>query len=149
LLRALIVQRHWQRFQTFEAQFRHAARDLAKREHDPGLAKLTVSSRQWERWYSGNVKTEPRPDACRVLEHMLGYPVDQLLAPAPQEKDQPASELLLESSTCCPFMACPQGIFLPLPDVPCRVVIEISRLGTETGSGHGLSLVTSRPSAGA
>jgi transcriptional regulator with XRE-family HTH domain len=80
LLRALITQRHWQRFGTFEAQFRHAARELAKRDHDPDLAKLTVSSRQWERWYAGSVKTEPHPDACRVLEHMFGYPVQQLLA---------------------------------------------------------------------
>jgi transcriptional regulator with XRE-family HTH domain len=80
LLRALIAERRWQRFRTFEAQFRWAAREVAKREHDPDLAKLTVSSRQWERWYSGNVKTEPHPDACRVLEHMFGYPVQQLLA---------------------------------------------------------------------
>jgi transcriptional regulator with XRE-family HTH domain len=80
LLRALITERHWQRFQTFEAQFRYAAKELAEREHDPDLAKLTVSSRQWERWYAGNVKTEPHPDACRVLEHMFGYPIQQLLA---------------------------------------------------------------------
>jgi transcriptional regulator with XRE-family HTH domain/tetratricopeptide (TPR) repeat protein len=79
LMRSLITQRHWQKFRTFEAQFRRAARDLAQRDGDPDLAKLTVSSRQWERWYSGNVKTEPHPDACRVLEHMFGRPVQQLL----------------------------------------------------------------------
>lgn len=81
LLRALITERHWQRFGTFEAQFRRAARELAGRESDPDVAKLTVSSRQWERWYSGNVKTEPHPDACRVLEHLFGYPIQKLLAP--------------------------------------------------------------------
>jgi transcriptional regulator with XRE-family HTH domain len=80
LLRALITERHWQRFPTFEARFRRAARELAELDGDPDLAKLTVSSRQWERWYSGNLKTEPHPDACRVLEHMFGYPVQQLLA---------------------------------------------------------------------
>jgi transcriptional regulator with XRE-family HTH domain len=80
LLRSLITERHWQKFRAFQAQFRRAARDLAERDGDPDLAKLTVSSRQWERWYSGNVKTEPHPDACRVLEHMFGYPVQQLLA---------------------------------------------------------------------
>ena len=84
LLRALIAQRHWQSFRAFQAQFCRAARELAERERDPGLAKVTVSSRQWERWYSGNVKTEPYPDACRVLEHMFGYPVQQLLASAEQ-----------------------------------------------------------------
>jgi transcriptional regulator with XRE-family HTH domain len=82
LLRALIAERHWQNFRTFEKQFRRAAQDLAGRDRDPDLAKLTVSSRQWERWYSGNVKTEPYPDACRVLEHMFGYPVHQLLSSA-------------------------------------------------------------------
>jgi transcriptional regulator with XRE-family HTH domain len=85
LLRVLIAERHWQRFQVFEAQFRRAARELAERDGDPDLAKLTVSSRQWERWYSGNVRTEPYPDACRVLEHLFGYPVQQLLAPAGQQ----------------------------------------------------------------
>jgi transcriptional regulator with XRE-family HTH domain len=85
LLRVLIAERHWQRFQVFEVQFRRAARELAERDGDPDLAKLTVSSRQWERWYSGNVRTEPYPDACRVLEHLFGYPVRQLLAPAGQQ----------------------------------------------------------------
>jgi hypothetical protein len=70
-----------------EAQFRRAARELAERDGDPDLAKLTVSSRQWERWYSGSVRTEPYPDACRVLEHLFGYPVQQLLAPAGQQID--------------------------------------------------------------
>ena len=85
LLRALITERHWQRFRTFEAHFRRAAQELAERDGDPDLARLTVSSRQWERWYSGNVRTEPYPDACRVLEHLFGYPVQQLLAPAGQQ----------------------------------------------------------------
>lgn len=80
LMRVLIAERHWQRFKTFELHFRRAAQDLARREGDPELAKLTVSSRQWERWYSGRVKTEPFPDACRVLEHMFGYSVRQLLS---------------------------------------------------------------------
>jgi transcriptional regulator with XRE-family HTH domain len=96
LLRALITQRHWQRFRTFEAQFRRAARELAERERDPDLAKLTVSSRQWERWYAGSVKTEPHPDASRVLEHMFGRPIQQLLAPAQDEQiahDGPVTDL--------------------------------------------------------
>lgn len=80
LLRVLATERQWHRFKTFEAQFQRAARALAKRDSDPDLAKLTISSRQWERWNAGNVKTEPHPDAARVLEHMFGYPVQQLLA---------------------------------------------------------------------
>jgi transcriptional regulator with XRE-family HTH domain len=95
LLRALIAERHWQRFQTFEAQFRRAARELAEREGEPDLAKLTVSSRQWERWYAGNVKTEPYPDACRVLEHMFGYPVQQLLATQESGNGHPKAASLI------------------------------------------------------
>jgi transcriptional regulator with XRE-family HTH domain len=96
LLRTLIAERHWQSFRAFERQFRRAARELAERERDPGLAKLTVSSRQWERWYSGKVKTEPYPDACRVLEHMFGFPVQQLLAPAEQVSAAPELNEILE-----------------------------------------------------
>src|SRR5229473_3675982 len=82
LLRVLIIQRHWQKFSAFESQFRRAAGDLAEQEGEPRLGKVTVSRRQFERWYAGKVKTEPYPDSCRVLEHMFGCPVQQLLAPA-------------------------------------------------------------------
>jgi transcriptional regulator with XRE-family HTH domain len=80
LLRALAIERRWHRFKTFEAQFQRAVRELAEHDGDPQLAKLTISSRQWERWNAGDIKTEPHPDAARVLEHMFGYPVQQLLA---------------------------------------------------------------------
>lgn len=79
LLRALVRERHWQRFETFEAQFTRAAAELAAAEHEPALAKITVSRRQFERWYAGKVKTAPHPDACRVLEHLFGHKVDRLL----------------------------------------------------------------------
>ena len=82
LMRALIVRQHWQKFRAFEVQFKRAARELAERDGDSALAKLTISSRQWERWYSGNVKTEPYPDACLVLEYLFGYPIKELLAPS-------------------------------------------------------------------
>jgi len=82
LLRALVIERHWQKFTTFERQFLRAARELADQAGEPELAKVTVSSRQFERWYAGKVKTEPYPDACRILEFMFGHPVARLLAPA-------------------------------------------------------------------
>jgi hypothetical protein len=82
LLRVLITGRHWQKFETFAAQFRRAAKALAEQQDEPDLAKVTLSPRQFERWYAGKVKTMPHPDSCRVLEHMFGYPVSQLLASA-------------------------------------------------------------------
>jgi hypothetical protein len=82
LLRALVAAKHWQRFETFAGQFRRAALELAEAQNEPGLAKITVSARQYERWIYGDLKTEPWPDASRILEYMFGYPVRQLLAPA-------------------------------------------------------------------
>ncbi|MGH9609689.1 MAG: hypothetical protein ACRD34_08435 [Bryobacteraceae bacterium] len=81
LLRVLITERHWQKFTTFERQFRLAAARLAEQQSEPDLRKVTVSPRQFERWYAGKVKTEPYPDACRVLEYMFGIPVRKLLDP--------------------------------------------------------------------
>jgi hypothetical protein len=106
----LIAKRHWQRFSTFHAQFRRAARELAKREQEPDLAKLTVSLRQWERWCAGNVKTEPYPDACRVLEHMFGYPIQQLLAPKEDSEAQLTAESTGEPSARQSMRAVTPGI---------------------------------------
>jgi hypothetical protein len=91
LLRVLITERHWQKFETFEAQFRRAAVELAKQAGEPDIAKVTVSPRQFERWYAGKVKTVPYPDSCRVLEHLFGYPVRRLLAPSRQATAHSAS----------------------------------------------------------
>src|SRR5579871_4625018 len=82
LLRVLVTGRHWQKFETFEAQFRRAASELSASQGEPDLAKVAVSRRQFERWYAGKVKTVPHPDSCRVLEHMFGHPVGQLLGSA-------------------------------------------------------------------
>jgi transcriptional regulator with XRE-family HTH domain len=82
LLRVLVTRRHWQRFETFEAQFSRAARSLAEQEGEPGLATVSISARQFERWIYGALKTEPWPDASRILEHMFGYPIGQLMGSA-------------------------------------------------------------------
>jgi hypothetical protein len=91
LLRTLITARHWQRYETFAVQFARAARKLAGEEGEEDLAKVSVSARQFERWYGGKLRTTPHPDACRILEHMFGYPVQQLLAQA----DRPSQETSL------------------------------------------------------
>src|SRR5262249_54785368 len=79
LLRALLVERHWQTPKTFRTQFMRAASELAEREGDPALRTLDVSERQGQGWLDG---AQPRPDACRVLELMFGHPVARLLGPA-------------------------------------------------------------------
>src|SRR5260370_35671388 len=103
LLRVLIPGRHWQRFETFSAQFCRAARALAEQDGEPGISRLFVSSRQFERWYAGKVKTVPHPDACRVLEHMFGYPVDQLLGSASQVTVKASGETLGQERSLTAF----------------------------------------------
>ncbi|WP_198358397.1 hypothetical protein [Streptomyces fildesensis] len=82
LLRAIIDERHWGSYATFKIQFENAAKQRAEIERNPHLAALTMSERTYERWYAGAAM--PYPDARRVLEHLFGHPIDQLLAAAPQ-----------------------------------------------------------------
>ena len=67
----MLGQRHWT-YERFRRHYEQTARELA-------LGNLTIGRRQVERWVEGRVKTLPRPDACLVLEHLFGAPVDQLL----------------------------------------------------------------------
>ncbi|WP_425245392.1 tetratricopeptide repeat protein [Streptomyces sp. NEAU-NA10] len=80
LLRQLLQQRHLTTHEAFAAQYERAASRLAELDRDPRLASLQVSPRQFDRWYGGELLTLPRPDACRVLEHMLGRPVSELFS---------------------------------------------------------------------
>ncbi|WP_406201797.1 hypothetical protein OH807_22550 [Kitasatospora sp. NBC_01560] len=79
----MTLQRHWQVYETFRLRFEATANSAAEQENDPRLRGLSVSKRQFERWYGGAVKTRPYPDQCRVLEAMFGVSVGVLLAPAP------------------------------------------------------------------
>src|ERR1044071_8020730 len=85
LLRVLVTRRHWQVYETFRHHYERAAQALAEREGDRRVRGLTVSKRQFERWYGGELKTRPYPDQCRVLEALFDHPVDELLGPAQPE----------------------------------------------------------------
>jgi hypothetical protein len=84
LLRVLVAERHWQKYETFVTQYERAANELAIRDHDPRLRGLSIAKRQFGRWLAGTVKTAPYPDHCRVLEDLFGRRADELLAPIPQ-----------------------------------------------------------------
>ncbi|MGP3949610.1 hypothetical protein [Streptomyces sp. 7N604] len=88
LFRQLLQQRHLTKYEAFAVQYERAASELAERDRDPRLASLTVSRRQFDRWLGGELETTPRPDTCRVLEHMLGSPVSQLFA-VPEHRATP------------------------------------------------------------
>ena len=85
LLRVLVGERHWQKYEIFRRQYENAANDLATKDNDPRLRGLSIAKRQFERWLVGKLKTRPYPDHCRVLEHLFGRSIDELLAPVAQE----------------------------------------------------------------
>ncbi|MFJ2341544.1 hypothetical protein [Streptomyces antimycoticus] len=81
LLRVLIDQKGWKDHPTFAHQYRLAAQSLAQETHEYSLATLTLSESTFERWCLGKVK--PQNDARRVLAHLFGRPITELLAEAP------------------------------------------------------------------
>ena len=85
LLRMLVGQRHWQKYETFRRQYENAANALAIEDSDPRLRGLSIAKRQFERWLAGKLKTRPYPDHGRVLEHLFGRSIDELMAPVVQE----------------------------------------------------------------
>lgn len=80
LLWHLMKARHLQVYESFAVQFEQAANDLARRDRDTRLCGLSASKRTVERWWGGELKGQPQPDQSRVLEHMFGRPVAELLA---------------------------------------------------------------------
>jgi tetratricopeptide (TPR) repeat protein len=86
LFRQLVQRRHLTTCEAFSTQFERAAARLADLDGDARLATVRVSPRQFDRWYGGELQTLPRPDACRVLEHMLGRPVADLFSAAEGHK---------------------------------------------------------------
>ena len=91
VLRMLLEERRWRTSKAFRAQFLRAARELSVQESDVEFRQLDVSDRQYKRWLVG---ARPREYACRVLEHMLGRSIDELMRP-PNETVTPAPTPLL------------------------------------------------------
>jgi hypothetical protein len=113
LLRSLIDQRGWKNYETFAHEYRLAAQRLAQVSGEPSLATLTLSESTFERWYFGRVT--PQNDARRVLAHLFGRPITQLLAEAgPQDAGAPVPP--------APRGCCPGG------------GASISELGTDDGA---------------
>jgi len=82
LLKELLVARHWQKYETFCAEYDRAAAEIDKR-----LRATQPSRAQYYRWLSGQLKAGlPYPDACRVLEAMLpGHAAQELFRARPVE----------------------------------------------------------------
>ncbi len=83
LFRVLMHERRWSSWITFCAHFEQAARELAREVGAPRLADVTVGRRTFDRWISGRWQGRPWTEAAQVLEHLLGFPCDDLFAPVP------------------------------------------------------------------
>jgi hypothetical protein len=92
LLKALLTQAHWQRYESFRREYQRVAAQLA-----PELRDTAPSRAQYYRWLSGQLRGgTPYPDACRVLEAMLPpWTASDLFGPADGAPAQaPAGGLL-------------------------------------------------------
>jgi hypothetical protein len=79
LLAVLLEDRGLHRYASFCAAYQKAARAL-----DLGLGVSAPSRAQFHRWVSGELRSIPYTEHCRVLEHLLaGYSARQLLQPCP------------------------------------------------------------------
>jgi len=79
LLAVLLEDRGLNRYGSFSAAYRKAARSL-----DPAPDSEGPSRAQFYRWTKGGLRSLPYTDHCRVLEHMLtGYTAAQLFGPSP------------------------------------------------------------------
>lgn len=107
LLKVLLHERHWQKFETFRDEYERTAKKMA-----PALASSAPSKAQYYRWLSGQLKSGiPYPDACRVLEEMFpDWRAEQLFASTVDEaaEHRYRSSIAEQSST-------PTGLLLEVP----------------------------------
>ncbi|MFJ4679013.1 hypothetical protein [Kitasatospora sp. NPDC088783] len=108
------VQAHRWPYEVFYNRFRAAALEVAESEGDPSIAQVSVSSRSFERWMAGDLKSLPRYETGRVLEHLLGIPLKVLFAraddaasgvdeqPPPMSGGDPAAAELVPGRTGAP-----------------------------------------------
>lgn len=72
LLDAVVIARRWTSEECLQ-RFAAAAQELGE--------PATLSLAQLKRWRRGGLNGLPRPTACRVAEHLFGYPIEDLFGP--------------------------------------------------------------------
>lgn len=88
-LKVLLQRNHWQTHRTFCKEYDRAAASI-----DRALKGTWPSKAQLYRWLSGELKSLPYPDHCRVLEKMFpGWTAEQLFERCADEvEEEPAGE---------------------------------------------------------
>lgn len=92
LLRLLIDRRGLREFGAFHAEYRAAAKRLAKDAGEPRLASTAISPDTFRRWYAGD--TTPQTSARRVLTYMFGRSIDELIHEVDPDQPEPGSGAL-------------------------------------------------------
>ncbi|MFF2075418.1 hypothetical protein [Kitasatospora sp. NPDC058162] len=82
LFQVLVQQRGLGEYLVFLKQLQTAAAEVARLEHNPALAKVTIGERQFSRWTRGQHGSGPRPLTARVLEHLFQRSARDLFGPA-------------------------------------------------------------------
>ncbi|MGW3185013.1 hypothetical protein ACWDD9_37640 [Kitasatospora sp. NPDC001119] len=81
LFQVLVQQRGLGEYLVFLRQLQTAAVEVARLEHNPALAKVTIGERQFSRWTRGQHGSGPRPLTARVLEHLFQRSARDLFGP--------------------------------------------------------------------
>src|SRR5215468_7861274 len=85
MLKVLLKEKHWQNYSTFCGQY-----DKAAQRVDADLAGTYPSRAQLHRWLSGELRSLPYADHCRVLEEMFpGWTAEQMFQPANGQQPAP------------------------------------------------------------
>jgi hypothetical protein len=83
LFRVLSQQRRWTTWEIFAIHFDKAAAAVGQAQPSRRLRPVTVARRTFDRWFTGTWCGLPRADTCYVLEHLFGFPAEDLFRPAP------------------------------------------------------------------
>lgn len=83
LFRVLAQQRRWTTWEIFAIHFDKAAASVVRAQPSRKPKTVTVARRTFDRWFTETWRGFPRADTCYVLEHLFGFPAEDLFRPAP------------------------------------------------------------------
>lgn len=83
LFRVLSQERRWTTWEIFAIHFDKAAAAVRQAQPSRRPRPVTVARRTFDRWFTGTWRGLPRADTCYVLEHLFGFPAEDLFRPAP------------------------------------------------------------------
>ncbi|WP_328973437.1 hypothetical protein [Streptomyces sp. NBC_00239] len=86
----LVQERRWDNWAVFAGHLERTARDLALKNDSPRFSGVFIARRTFDRWMLGDLRAIPQQDTRVAVEHLLGFPFDELFGPprdVPREAD--------------------------------------------------------------